>query len=276
MDKPLVIYHGNCADGFSAAWCFHHKDTDAYDFHPGVYQQTPPNVEGRDVLLIDFSYKRPVVEDMLTKARSITLIDHHKSAIDDLKPLLDTKAIAGFTDIEHSGAMLAWQYLFGDTAPPKILEHVEDRDLWRFSLPGTSQIQASIFSYEYTFANWDKLMKSTPKELFDDGLAIERKHMKDIRELLAVTTRKMCIAGHVVPVANLPYTMSSEAAHILAENQPFAACYYDGTEYRIFSLRSKPNGMDVSEIAMQYGGGGHKHASGFRYPLNRVHELEIS
>lgn len=23
--RPLVIYHGNCADGFSAAWCFWRK-----------------------------------------------------------------------------------------------------------------------------------------------------------------------------------------------------------------------------------------------------------
>lgn len=275
MNKPLVIYHGNCADGFSAAWCFHHKDADGYDFHPGVYQQTPPNVEGRDVFMVDFSYNRPVVEDMLTQARSITLIDHHKSAIEDLKPLLDTNQLRGVADVEHSGAMLAWKYLFGNETPPKILKHVEDRDLWRFVLPGTREIQASIFSYEYTFANWDKLMTSPPEELFDEGLAIERKHMKDIRELLSVSTRKMRIGGHVVPVANLPYTMSSEAANILAEGQPFAACYYDGPEYRIFSLRSKPNGLDVSEIAVQYGGGGHKHASGFRYALKQAHELEV-
>jgi len=32
----------------------------------------------------------------------------------------------------------------------------------------------------------------------------------------------------------------------------------------VFSLRSTDEGMDVSEIAKQYGGGGHAHASGFR------------
>ena len=53
------------------------------------------------------------------------------------------------------------------------------------------------------------------------------------------------------------------------------ACYYDGPEYRVFSLRSRaPDGEDVSEIAKQYGGGGHRHASGFRYALTQVHELD--
>ena len=57
--KPLVIYHGNCADGFGSAWCFHHHDHQGYDFHPGVYQQTPPDVEGRDVYLVDSAISAP-------------------------------------------------------------------------------------------------------------------------------------------------------------------------------------------------------------------------
>jgi hypothetical protein len=275
--KPLVIYHGNCADGFGSAWCFHHHDHQGYDFHPGVYQQTPPDVEGRDVYLVDFSYQRPVVESLLTSARSITLIDHHKTAIDDLKPLLDTGAIRGHTDVNHSGAMLTWQWLFGaDQAPPQLIRHIEDRDLWRFALQGTREIQATVFSHPYDFGVWDQLMSSPLDDLVTEGMVIERKHMKDIRELLPLSTRRMRIGGHVVPVANMPYTMSSDAANMLAQGEPFAGCYYDGAEYRIFSLRSRaPDGADVSEIARQYGGGGHRHSSGFRVALKDAAQLEI-
>ena len=56
--RPLVIYHGNCADGFSAAWCFWRKYGTGADYVAGVYQQDPPDVTGRDVYLVDFSYKR--------------------------------------------------------------------------------------------------------------------------------------------------------------------------------------------------------------------------
>ena len=39
----------------------------------------------------------------------------------------------------------------------------------------------------------------------------------------------------------------------------------------IFSLRSTDDGLDVSEIATAYGGGGHRAAAGFSVP--REHEL---
>ena len=100
-----------------------------------------------------------------------------------------------------------------------------------------------------------------------EGKAITRKHFKDIGELIKVTGRKMLIGGVLVPVANLPYTMSSDAGHIMGKGEPFAACYYDTLDGRCFSLRSAPDGIDVGEIAKKYGGGGHKHASGFRVPL---------
>jgi len=267
--KPLVIYHGNCADGFGAAWCFHYCDPDAFDFHPGVYGETPPDCEGREVYMVDFSYKRPVVEAMCERARGITWIDHHKTAWDDLFELVSYGRIVGLYDVERSGAALAWRYLFGDEHAPKLISHIEDRDLWRFALPLTREIQACVFSHPYNFEVWDELMASGPNELANmarEGAAIERKHHKDIAELLDVTCRQMEIGGYIVPVANLPYTLVSDAAHTLAHDQPFAGCYWDTPKGRVFGLRSEENGLDVGEIAKQYGGGGHKHAAGFTVP----------
>jgi nanoRNase/pAp phosphatase (c-di-AMP/oligoRNAs hydrolase) len=57
----------------------------------------------------------------------------------------------------------------------------------------------------------------------------------------------------------------------MSKGEPFAACYWDTPESRVFGLRSGEDGADVSEIAKQYGGGGHKHAAGFKVP--REHEL---
>jgi len=75
------------------------------------------------------------------------------------------------------------------------------------------------------------------------------------------------IGGHDVPVANLPYTLTSDAGHRMAQGEPFAACYWDTPEGRVFSLRSSANGLDVSAIAADYGGGGHDNAAGFRMPI---------
>ena len=269
MSKPIVIYHGNCADGFSAAWAFWSKFKDEMEYYPGVYQKEPPNVTNRDVYLVDFSYKRDVVEQMLKVAKSVTLIDHHKSALDDLANLPGLKY---HCSLDNSGAMLAWTFVYGGVEPPMLLRHVEDRDLWRFAIHGTREIQAAVFSHEYDFHVWDRLMRMDPRKLYEQGVALERKHFKDIRELIAFGKRRLTIGGHDVPACNLPYTMTSDAGHIMAEGEKFAACYMDkadGTRY--YSLRSQDDGIDVSEIAKQYGGGGHAHAAGFSVPHD--HEL---
>ena len=111
-------------------------------------------------------------------------------------------------------------------------------------------------------------------ELHTEGVTIERKHFRDIDELLGVCQWRLTIGGYDVPVANLPYTLTNDAGHKMAEGEPFAACYYDKESGRVFSLRSTDSGLDVSAIAKSYGGGGHMHAAGFQVP--RDHELATS
>lgn len=275
--RPLCIYHGNCADGFGAAWVVRRaykalEEPYRPDFHAGVYSEPPPDVTGRDVILVDFSYKRPVLLEMAAKAVTVAIIDHHKTATEDLKDLPPN--VTAVFDMEHSGAMLTWLHYFPNEMPPLLLQHIEDRDLWRFKLDGTREIQANVFSYPYDFDVWDRLMERPVLSLVSEGQAIERKHHKDIAELLSVTTRQMRIGGYVVPIANLPYTLVSDAALKLAHGQPFAGCYWDTPKGRVFGLRSDEDGIDVSEIAKQYGGGGHKHAAGFTVNYDTARQLE--
>lgn len=263
--KTLCIYHGNCADGFAAAWVVRRALGNQVDFHAGVYQDLPPRVEGRHVLLVDFSYKRAVLEALRHQAERVTILDHHKTAEADLR---DLDGVETVFDMNRSGARIAWDYFFPHVAPPQLLLHIEDRDLWRFALPKTREIQANVFSYPYDFVVWDELMARPVEELAIEGAAIERKHFKDIAELVEVCRREMTIGGIVVPVASLPYTLTSDAGHLMATQHPskIGVCYWDTSAGRVFSLRSTDDGPDVSEIAKQYGGGGHAHASGFRVP----------
>lgn len=276
--KPvLCIYHGNCADGFTAAWVVRRYYRDQADFHPGVYNDPPPPVDGRHVVLVDFSYPRDVLIEMSKTARLITILDHHKSAMIDLQGLQDVLhcPLQMVFDMGRSGARITWDWFFPSEAAPTLLLHIEDRDLWRFALPQTREIQATVFSYPYDFAVWDMLMAADLSALAAEGAAIERKHHKDVAELTRVVTRLMCIGGYTVPVANLPYTLVSDAAHLLAKDAPFAACYWDTPAGRVFGLRSTAGGVDVSEVAKLYGGGGHAHAAGFRISLDRAAELEV-
>ena len=305
--KPLVIYHANCADGFTAAWAVR-QAMDA-DFHAGVHGEAPPDVAGRDVILVDFSYPRARLVDMAQVARSILVLDHHKSAEADLRSgainvgtigqtglkaarivrldnlpdareawlhyeetaTVDDGVVCAFFDMERSGAGIAWDFFHPGAPRPELIDHVEDRDLWRFALPGTREIQSALFSYPYRFEVWDELMQAPVFELYQQGLCIERKHHKDVAELVAVAKRQIVIGHYEVPVASLPYTLASDAGHLMAQGQPFAACYYDKAGGRVFSLRSADDGVDVSEVAKLYGGGGHARAAGFTVP--RDHEL---
>lgn len=267
----ICIYHGNCADGFGAAWVVR-KALGDIEFHPGIYQNPPPDVTGKDVVMVDFSYKRPTLLEMAAKANSMLILDHHKTAVEDLVDLPPN--VQTTFDVDHSGAMLAWLHYFPHVEPPQLLLHIEDRDLWRFNIPFTREIQANVFSYPYDFGAWDELMAKDPAALIAEGCAIERKHHKDIAELLTVVTRPMRIGGYLVQVANLPYTLTSDAGHALAKGQPFGACYWDTPEGRVFSLRSTDEGIDVSAVAKAYGGGGHRNASGFRVSFDKAEQFE--
>lgn len=266
---PLCIYHGNCADGFAGAWVVRKALGESVDYYAGVYQNPPPDVTGRDVVLVDFSYKRDTMETIIERAASVLVLDHHKTAAADLKDLQGAKVVF---DMERAGSMIAWDHYFPGEGPPNLLRHIEDRDLWRFAIPYTREIQANVFSYPYDFAVWDELMARPVTELIEEGKAIERKHFKDIAELVEVCRREMTIGGIVVPVASLPYTLTSDAGHLMATQHAsrIGACYWDTPAGRVFSLRSTDDGPDVSEIAKQYGGGGHAHASGFRVPYGHA------
>lgn len=293
--RPLCIYHSPCADGFGAAWAVRHLLKGDVDFHPGSYGDPPPDVKGRDVIIVDFSYKKDVLHSLLVsgdvnQAMSILILDHHKSAKEDLAGLKSPLFHRGYVpnewrmeweqqsewpvravfDMQRSGAGLAWDFFSGGKRRPPLLDHIEDRDLWLFRLQGTREIQAAVFSYPYKFEVWDTLMATDPQKLFDEGVALERKHFKDISELLKQSTRMMKIGGVFVPVANLPYTMSSDAGHMLLQQRPdapFAACYFDTAKGRTFSLRSDDARTDVSYVAAEYGGGGHRNAAGFKMPI---------
>jgi oligoribonuclease NrnB/cAMP/cGMP phosphodiesterase (DHH superfamily) len=268
--QPLVIYHDNCADGFGAAWAFWKRYPNA-EFVAASYNGRVFDVAERDVYILDFSYKAAVTAAMYAKCKTITIFDHHKTAIEDLEPLRAVERCGRLKmvfDVNRSGAMITWNELFPNVEPPQLLKHIQDRDLWKFELDDTREIITALFAYDYNFATWDVLMQCDMQELVREGRVLDRKYQKDLKQLIKTTKRMMYIGGELVPVANLPPYMASDAGHIMSKDAPFAATYHDTSTARKFSLRSNEEGEDVSKIASWYGGGGHKHAAGFEVPRN--------
>jgi nanoRNase/pAp phosphatase (c-di-AMP/oligoRNAs hydrolase) len=108
-----------------------------------------------------------------------------------------------------------------------------------------------------------------------EGITLHRKQQKDIAETIAAGSHLLTIAGHTVPACNVPPPWASDAGHLLAQGHPFAACFWIDGEQLAVSLRSAPDGLDVSEIAKAFGGGGgHPHAAGFKVPWTGSRSIE--
>lgn len=220
------------------------------------YGQPPPDVKGRRVYIFDFSYPRIVMERLMREAVQLQCFDHHKTAEAELYGLPGCNF-----DMERSGGRLAWEYFFpGDTAP-WLVNYTEDRDLWKHELPNSEEINAGLRSFPLNFTTWDEL-SSGPGQLIGDGIAILRRERQIIDEHIK-HAHKVTIAGHQVLAVNATVLFSNIAGE-LAKGRPFGVAWFERADgKRQFSLRSDENGVDVSEVAVKFGGGGHKHAAGY-------------
>lgn len=265
MKNIVVLYHYPCLDGFTAAWAAKKFFGDEAEYIPADYSgKVNVDLSNKEVYFVDYSFKRPRMMEVARVAKRVIVLDHHKSAIEDLAELYEQGVIEGVFDLHRSGAGITWDYFFSDLNRPPMVDYVEDRDLWRYALPNSREVNYALFSHEYNFDTWDQLAETPINTLIAEGIAIWRKHMKDVQEL-SQQSRLMSIGGHVVPVVNVNYTYGSEVGNILAQGQKFAGYYWIGNDggYN-FGLRSTDDGLDVSEIAIRYGGGGHRNAAGFK------------
>jgi hypothetical protein len=299
---PLVIYHADCTDGFAAAWAASCAfPADRYvELCPAVYRQPPPDVTGREVYIVDFSYDRETLLAMHARAAYLRVLDHHRSAATALEGL----PFCTF-DMNRSGAGLAWDEL---AAPhvgpherrPPLIDYVEDRDLWRWKLPDSREINAYLGSLPHTLADFDEAASDLRTDVgrakialqgeavllaqaryIDRTIACARWRRLEVPEGtqgaqpaqgLAFGARDVLAVE--VPVVNAgPWCVSEVLERLKNEHPdaPFVAAWYerpDGCLY--YSLRSNAEGADVSKVAAQYGGGGHRNAAGFDAPRGRV------
>lgn len=258
--KTLVIYHASCTDGWTSAWVGWRKFGDEAEYVPAQYGSPPPDVTGRDVFILDFSFARATLLEMKADASSLRVIDHHKSAAADL----DGLDFCTF-DMNRSGAGLTWDELHGGERP-KLVDYVEDRDLWRFHLPRSREISAWLSSWSRgDFECWSLLgtdLETDFKACVEQGSAILRSIDMYV-DGLASHGRLTEIGGHVVPCINTTFA-ASELIGKMAETATFAAGWFQRDDGKfIYSLRSRGD-FDVSEIAKMYGGGGHAGAAGFQ------------
>lgn len=280
----MVIYHGpGCSDGFGAAFCawLWKKKTGSVkdiEFIPRDHGSSPPDVNGRNVLLLDFTFKKSILDEMIEKCTKLAIIDHHQTALEDLEPI-DTKYKV--FDMDHSGAYLAWMYFFPEKKAPLLIEFIEARDIFK-DYPYRDEFIFWFNTIEQSFENLEKLldddylMSFVKKDGVDINKAIKPNMEKSLRNAcpkFMLINKKYYMIAHI----NAPSYKSDIGNKVMRETYPYAdfAFVYSidsSTNFTSVSLRSTDRHMDCTEIARMFKGGGHRNACGFRieYPVATI------
>lgn len=268
--KSMVIYHANCPDGFGAAYAFWKKYGDLIDYCALKHgDPIPDDIDGRDLWLADFCFKFPEMEEVLERALSVTVIDHHITAMEQMSAYSHPKLKTTF-DMEHSGAVLSWMHLNPGKKIPMILQYVEDRDIHKWELRGAKALLLNLDSHEMNFEVWDEFAKEIEssaglKRAIKAG-TILLDYKKEVSDSLKKNMYTMMIGGIEFPVINTAVMFRGDILNEIAEETPngVAAAYHFNGESFTFSLRSR-GGIDVAKIAESFPvGGGHKAAAGFQ------------
>jgi oligoribonuclease NrnB/cAMP/cGMP phosphodiesterase (DHH superfamily) len=269
MSKVYVLYHANCYDGFTSAWAANKKLGSGAKYIPVKYHTPPPEMApGSLVYIVDFSYPREVLLELAQVHNRVVVLDHHKSAQENLKGLEHPNLDIQF-DMEKSGARLTWDHFHGNIdSAPWLVAFVSDRDLWRFTLPGSAEIHTVLQATSRDFSAWDAVHEALETEvgrahLIATGSALVLFRDKQV-DMTCQQARVMKLHNETVPVVNST-AFWSEVGHKLLElypDSPFSVNWFwraDGMCQ--LSFRSRKD-FDCSAVASSFGGGGHAQASG--------------
>jgi oligoribonuclease NrnB/cAMP/cGMP phosphodiesterase (DHH superfamily) len=254
-----VIYHANCTDGFGAAFSAWKLLGNRAEYHARAHGDKPPIVKGKNVVILDFSFNNKTTKRLIKEANNLLVIDHHKSAMVELHDISST-----IFDMSKSGATMAWEWFHPGKESPKFIQYITDRDLWKWELPYSKEFSAAFDMVPYEFEEFEKFEDDS---VFDDAvkrgsfiLAYSKTVVKKVCE--KAVSRKYKEMD--VLVVNSSHWMSEIGAKLSPDCDFSLIWYYDhNDQHTRVSLRSFHDHIDVSEIAKDFKGGGHRKAAGF-------------
>ena len=269
ISDALILYHADCDDGFGAAYAAWLNLGGGAEYQPVYYgDQIPPDrLTGRQVFILDFSFSPTVLCSMAQYAAKIVLLDHHKAAASQWVGVDPIPNIELHFDMDRSGAQMAWDYFHPGADRPSLIDHIGDRDLWRFALVDTKAFCAGLSLIPTSFESWP-IANTHPAELIDKGRTVLEVLQRQIDSALRKDLRPVTLCGYQGLATNAISNTSEIGQAIAKRSGTFSLTFFIKGDEAICSLRSIAP-FDVSVIAAHYGGGGHAQASGFTLPLEK-------
>ena len=277
---PLILYHGRgCADGFGAAlaaWMFYGDSAEYLGLDHGdiVTIDDLPDVRGRAVYILDFSFSADVMVALDERAAKLVMLDHHKSAAEKLTGFACRCGVVHF-DMNKSGARLAWEFFQPLTPVPPLLQYVEDRDIWKWEFAQSAGFLSALDMEPQSFERWRDIASFTPAQLeqfMARGAAMDEKFRKLAADI-AEGAQPLVFNGVPGLMVNAPGMFHSLVGDILsAQSGTFGLMWSAGANGVKVGLRAQRN-FDCIALAESMGGGGHAQACGFKMKAQRLPEL---
>lgn len=137
------------------------------------------DLTAKNIVFVDFSYDKETIKKMLEVAKSVTVLDHHKTALPLIELMTERKDMIcqkskfhAIIDMTRSGCQIAWDYVNPLTPErPWFLNDIADRDLWTWKVKGSKEVGRSLFGMGYykDFETFDKIQYLDRMELFYSG-----------------------------------------------------------------------------------------------------------
>lgn len=278
--KVFCYFHNDDLDGWGSSAVIKKAYPNA-EFCGYNYEDEIKLVSGYDIVfMVDCSVPTEKMKFLMDNNKDFIWIDHHAKKIWQILETLNPKGLRD-TENNHSACVLAWMYLYPKEEIPEVLLYIEDLDLWKFNLPNSKKINMTL-NIEYK--GWRESIKELfykgewkfkEQELRIHGELYIRMENNQIEYLLK-TIHIIDFHGYKTGVVNSPVHTSFIGHQILDKNPDIqiALIWYCNGDTVYCSLRSRCD-INVADIAEQYGGGGHKPASGFRVKKDIIkHILE--
>lgn len=267
----IVLYHSRCADGTGAAWSAWRKFGKKAEYHPiEPREQLKTLPHNKEIYLLDNSYSAEYLRKLMRAGNRITIIDHHKTSEQDIQ-----FAQNGVFDLNHSAAVLAWEYFFPGKPIPKLLLHIEDFDLWKFDLADTKKVSAFFGWGGFEILQFDKIMKQFSATKTRVKVLEQGKLLLDFEnylvERLIKNAELVSLEGYKVLAVNSPILNSQIGFRLWHIKGPFSVVWHERNGKRYYSMRCNKDGkFDVSKIAKHFPeGGGHRAAAAFSLSITK-------
>ncbi len=264
MGRPVIIFHAECADGFGGGFAAWKKFGPRARYFPQIHGNPPPkNLEGHEVYIIDFAFPAPIMHRIVKTAKRVVAIDHHKMAKASALLAHDHRF-----SLNHSGAVLAWEYFHPKRPIPRMLRYIEDVDLWRFALSRAKEASLAISLLPFEFRAWDHFLTRFEGTAARKAILERASIMLEYEKVLVDRLLKKAVpirwGGKKLLAVNSPLFGSNLGNELAKRSEGRIGVVWHRSPFGIrISLRSVGK-MDVAAFAARYGGGGHPRAAGVR------------